>query len=105
MEARGNALDDVGLSRQQYCCRRMLLSHVDVIDQLLLYSNNPGEKTAPKYVEELPEDYTEPDPEAADDDDTDAEEEYTEEEDYTLVPEEEEEEEEEEVQYSSEDEE
>ncbi len=57
MKARGQALDDVGLSN--YCCRGMLLSHVEVIDQLLLYSNNPGEKTAPKYVEELPEDYAE----------------------------------------------
>lgn len=29
------ALDKLGLTR--YCCRRMLLSHVDVIDQLLEY--------------------------------------------------------------------
>ena len=29
------ALDKLGLKR--YCCRRMLLSHVDVIDQLLDY--------------------------------------------------------------------
>lgn len=32
-----NALDRVGLSR--YCCRRMFLSHVEIIDQLLLYPN------------------------------------------------------------------
>jgi DNA-directed RNA polymerase subunit N (RpoN/RPB10) len=38
----GKALDNLGLSR--YCCRRMLLSHTDVIDDLLKYANNPGEK-------------------------------------------------------------
>ena len=53
MVSRSQALDDIGLSK--YCCRRMLLSHVDVIDQLLLYSNNPGEKTCPKYKVALPE--------------------------------------------------
>jgi len=42
MNARGKALDDVGLVR--YCCRRMLLSHVNIIDQLLQYANNPSEK-------------------------------------------------------------
>ena len=30
------ALDKLGL--QRYCCRRMLLGHVNVIDQLLKYS-------------------------------------------------------------------
>ena len=30
-----DALDKLGLTR--YCCRRMLLSHVNVIDQLLEY--------------------------------------------------------------------
>jgi len=29
------ALDDLGLSR--YCCRRMLLTHVEIIDTLLMY--------------------------------------------------------------------
>ena len=29
------ALDELGLKR--YCCRRMLLSHVNIIDQLLDY--------------------------------------------------------------------
>lgn len=29
------ALDKLGLNR--YCCRRMLLSHVDIVDQLLEY--------------------------------------------------------------------
>ena len=30
-----DALDNLGLKR--YCCRRMLLSHVNIIDQLLEY--------------------------------------------------------------------
>lgn len=30
------ALDELGLTR--YCCRRMLLTHVDLIDDLLLYT-------------------------------------------------------------------
>ena len=36
--ARNKALNEVGLTK--YCCRRMLLSHVDVIDQLLLYKRD-----------------------------------------------------------------
>ena len=31
----GNVLDDVGLKR--YCCRRTILSNIDVIDQVLPY--------------------------------------------------------------------
>jgi DNA-directed RNA polymerases I, II, and III subunit RPABC5 len=31
----GQALDDLGLKR--YCCRRMILTHVDLIDKLLAY--------------------------------------------------------------------
>jgi DNA-directed RNA polymerase subunit N (RpoN/RPB10) len=33
-----DALDQLGLKR--YCCRRMLLGHVELIDRLLLYSNH-----------------------------------------------------------------
>ncbi|MFW6117472.1 MAG: DNA-directed RNA polymerase subunit N [Thermoproteota archaeon] len=34
-EKPGNVLDSLGLER--YCCRRMLLSHVEVIDEVLRY--------------------------------------------------------------------
>lgn len=33
----GEALDELGLKR--YCCRRMLLTHVDLIEKLLRYSS------------------------------------------------------------------
>ncbi|MES1907257.1 MAG: DNA-directed RNA polymerase II subunit L [Cercozoa sp. M6MM] len=32
----GEALDEMKMRR--YCCRRMLLTHVDLIDKLLLYN-------------------------------------------------------------------
>ncbi|VDN99325.1 unnamed protein product [Rodentolepis nana] len=32
----GDALTKLGLER--YCCRRMLLSHVDLVDELLKYA-------------------------------------------------------------------
>eukprot|EP00053_Salpingoeca_punica_P014527 m.132243 g.132243 ORF g.132243 m.132243 type:complete len:72 (+) comp16478_c0_seq31:1186-1401(+) len=38
----GEALDSLGLKR--YCCRRMILAHVDLIERLLEYS--PIEKSS-----------------------------------------------------------
>ena len=40
----GKALDELGLSSDKYCCRRMLLGHVDIIDTMLMFPNNPGEE-------------------------------------------------------------
>jgi DNA-directed RNA polymerase subunit N len=34
-ENAGNVLDDLGVKR--YCCRRMLLSHVDIVDEVLRF--------------------------------------------------------------------
>jgi DNA-directed RNA polymerase subunit N len=34
-EPAGKVLDELGIER--YCCRRMLLSHVDLTDELLKY--------------------------------------------------------------------
>jgi DNA-directed RNA polymerase subunit N len=38
----GKVLDDLGISR--YCCRRMMITSVDLIDQVLPYyqQKNPG---------------------------------------------------------------
>jgi DNA-directed RNA polymerase subunit N len=34
-EDAGKVLDDLGISR--YCCRRMLLSHVEIIDEIIRF--------------------------------------------------------------------
>lgn len=44
-EDAGLVLDSLGLTR--YCCRRMLLSHVEIIDEILKYYEK-----APKKEEE-----------------------------------------------------
>ncbi|MEM0453319.1 MAG: DNA-directed RNA polymerase subunit N [Sulfolobales archaeon] len=35
-ESADKVLDDLGITR--YCCRRMLLSHVDLISEIVMYS-------------------------------------------------------------------
>jgi DNA-directed RNA polymerase I, II, and III subunit RPABC5 len=45
LEATNKALADIGLEdKRQYCCRRMILGHVPIIDRLLQYT--PKEKPA-----------------------------------------------------------
>jgi len=34
-EAAGKVLDDLGVTR--YCCRRMLMSHVEIIDEIIKF--------------------------------------------------------------------
>ena len=43
-EEPGKVLDDLGLKR--YCCRRMLISHVELIDDLLKYPEVAAKKRA-----------------------------------------------------------
>jgi DNA-directed RNA polymerase subunit N len=41
-EDAGEVLDGLGVTR--YCCRRMLLSHVDLIDEILRFYEEVGER-------------------------------------------------------------
>jgi DNA-directed RNA polymerase subunit N len=43
-EDAGNVLDDLGVTR--YCCRRMLLSHVEIIDEIIQFYET-GKKRQP----------------------------------------------------------
>jgi len=49
-EDAGAVLDSLGLTR--YCCRRMLLSHVEVIDEILKFYEKP-QKIEEEEEEEL----------------------------------------------------
>ena len=42
------ALADIGLRR--YCCKRMFISHVEIIDKLLLYSEYKNNDSKEKSV-------------------------------------------------------
>ncbi len=41
-------LDDLGLTR--YCCRRMLLSHVEIIDEIIKFYEARKEKEEDEYL-------------------------------------------------------
>jgi hypothetical protein len=49
------AFDKINFTRNDYCCRRMFLGHVDVIDTLLQYSNNPAEHVSAKLSDSISE--------------------------------------------------
>mgnify|MGYP000117784864 CR=1 FL=1 len=49
-EPPGKVLDDLGIRR--YCCRRMLLSHIELIDELLEF--HKAQREARKEKRKLP---------------------------------------------------
>ncbi|KPV61939.1 MAG: DNA-directed RNA polymerase subunit N [Candidatus Bathyarchaeota archaeon BA1] len=44
----GRVLDSLGVNR--YCCRRMLLSHVEVIDEILRFYEEAGKRRQAKLA-------------------------------------------------------
>jgi len=48
-EDAGKVLDDLGVKR--YCCRRMLLSHVEVIDEILKFYEEASKRKMATAVE------------------------------------------------------
>lgn len=48
-EDSGRVLDSLGVKR--YCCRRMLLSHVEVIDEILKFYEEAGKRRIAKTLE------------------------------------------------------
>jgi DNA-directed RNA polymerase subunit N len=48
-EAAGKVLDDLGVKR--YCCRRMLLSHVEIIDEILKFYEEANKRKLAKAAQ------------------------------------------------------
>jgi DNA-directed RNA polymerase subunit N len=48
-EDAGKVLDSLGVER--YCCRRMLLSHVDIIDEILRFYEEASKRKLPKTAQ------------------------------------------------------
>jgi DNA-directed RNA polymerase subunit N len=48
-EDAGKVLDSLGVKR--YCCRRMLLSHVEVIDEILKFYEESGKRKLARAAE------------------------------------------------------
>jgi DNA-directed RNA polymerase subunit N len=48
-EDAGKVMDSLGIKR--YCCRRMLLSHVEIIDDILKYYEEAGKRRLTKAIE------------------------------------------------------
>ena len=47
-ESSNDILDSLGFTR--YCCRRMLISHIELIDELLVYHNNSKKDINNKWI-------------------------------------------------------
>ncbi len=48
-EDAGKVMDNLGVKR--YCCRRMLLSHVEIIDEILKFYEEAGKRKLMKAIE------------------------------------------------------